>query len=254
MDDIPQLHRLTWEEARDLFARSPVVLWPVGSTEPHGPHLALETDVIIARGMAHRAARLLDARGTPACLLPSLPLGVTEFGRGFTGALSIPADVLVELVVATAQALQRDGARALVLVNAHLEPDHLRALHNAAHQACARTGLPVCFTDKTRPSVARALGDEFRSGACHAGRYETSMVLAEDPTAVRRDAALELPRVDISLARAIRAGKTSFKEAGGERAYFGAPAEATAEEGDALLETLARFIVADLDAMLGPHA
>lgn len=246
----PLLARLTWTEAHALFERRPVALWPVGSTEPHGPHLALCTDMLLAEGMAARAGVLLEQRGIPAVVLPSLPFGVTEFGRHFTGALGIPPAALLETVVGVAAALKRDGARALALCNAHLEPDHLRTLHEAAHQATARTGLPTCFMDKTRPSVARTLGAEFKSGACHAGQYETSGVLAVDPSAVRMDVARALPTVDISLSRAIRAGQTSFKEAGGEQAYFGMPAQASAEEGHATLDTLARHVVADVEALL----
>ncbi len=245
------LAKLTFEEARALFAQNPVALWPVGSTEPHGPHLALNTDVIIAEGMADRAATLLLARGDAAVILPSLPLGVTEFGRDFTGALSVPPEALIAMVVGVARSLKRDGARALVLINAHLEPGQLRALTDAAHQASALTGLPTCFPDKTRPAIARTLGDEFKSGACHAGQYETSMVLAVEPTAVRSQLANALPRVDISLSRAIRAGMTSFKDAGGTRAYFGAPALATAQEGQERLVTLAHHVLSELDTMLG---
>jgi creatinine amidohydrolase len=247
---VTNLADLTWEEARAVFQRRPLCLWPVGSTEPHGPHLALRTDVVIAEGMAQRAADTLQGRGDAVLVLPSLPVGVTEFGRDFAGALSISPEALVAVVVGVARSLKRDGARALALVNAHLEPGHLAALHAAAHAASSETGLPVCFPDKTRPSIARTLGDEFKSGACHAGQYETSMVLAQEPSSVRVPVMEQLPRVDISLSRAIRAGQTSFKDAGGERAYFGAPAQSTAEEGEARLQTLAAHVVAGLDAIL----
>lgn len=245
-----KLALLTFEESAAAFKQHPVCLWPVGSTEPHGPHLALCTDVLLAEGMAQRAAVILQERGESVLLLPSLPLGVTEFGRHFAGALSISPDALVAMVVDVARCLKRDGAAALSLINAHLEPGQLAALRHAAHEATAVTGLPVSFMDKTLPSVARTLGAEFKSGACHAGAYETSMVLAQDASAVRIDVMAALPAVDISISKAIVAGQTSFKEAGAHRAYFGAPALSSAVEGEARLMTLARHVVDHLDAML----
>jgi creatinine amidohydrolase len=51
-----------------------------------------------------------------------------------------------------------------------------------------------------------------------------------------------LPRLDVNLGRVIREGATSFVEIGGDRAYFGDPAAATAEEGDRLYDVLARQV------------
>ena len=42
---------------------------------------------------------------------------------------------------------------------------------------------------------------------------------------------MRVPAVPASLSEAIREGKTTFAAAGGPRAYFGWPAQATAEEG-----------------------
>jgi creatinine amidohydrolase len=87
------------------------------------------------------------------------------------------------------------------------------------------------------------LTDEFRSGACHAGRFETSVVAAERPGAVREILRLTLPPNPTSLSKKIREGARTFREAGGDRAYFGDPAAATPEEGRATIETLAEILV-----------
>ena len=87
----------------------------------------------------------------------------------------------------------------------------------------------VC-PDLTRREHAARLTDEFRSGACHAGRYEGSVVMATRPDLVRGAIQRSLAPVPASLAQAIRDGRTTFEQAGGARAYFGWPAAATAEE------------------------
>ena len=57
MSDLPlRLDECTWEEVDRLPRETCVLILPVGSTEPHGPHLPLATDVVISEGMAARAA------------------------------------------------------------------------------------------------------------------------------------------------------------------------------------------------------
>ena len=46
--------------------RGVIALLPVGSTEPHGPHLGLGTDVVISAAACLRAAELLERRGRVA--------------------------------------------------------------------------------------------------------------------------------------------------------------------------------------------
>jgi len=112
-------------------------------------------------------------------------------------------------------------------------------------------GLPVAFPNLAAKPWALRLSDEFRRGACHAGQFETSIVLAERPELVRDAAMAALPPNPASLSRAIRDGKRSFEEAGGARAYFGSPAQATAEEGRATIEVLGLILDEALQAELG---
>ena len=50
------LAKLTWPEARARLTARAIALVPIGRTEPHGPHLPLDTDVTLALGQARRAA------------------------------------------------------------------------------------------------------------------------------------------------------------------------------------------------------
>jgi creatinine amidohydrolase len=99
----------------------------------------------------------------------------------------------------------------------------------------------VAFPDLTRKPWALRLGEEFRSGACHAGRFETSIVLAARPELVR-DTRRSLPANPVSLSDAIRAGIGNFHDAGGPRAYFGEPAQASVKEGRELIDALGAIL------------
>jgi len=223
-------------------------LLPIGSTEAHGPHLPLSSDVVIAEAMADGAAARLAAAGRRALVLPPLAYGVTECAHDFFGTLSITPATLTALIVDLARSLARHGCKRLALCNAHLEPDHRAALKSAAAAATA-AGLPTLFPDIVRRANAARLGAEFQSGACHAGAYESSIVLAARPELVRDDLRVGLPENPISIGAALAAGKKTFKEAGGADAYFGAPAAASAMAGRELIAMLGAIVA---EAMLVP--
>jgi creatinine amidohydrolase len=239
----------TWPELQDLLIRpSPCALiLPVGSTEAHGPHLPLSADVIIAEEMAARAARTLEARGEAALTLPPLAYSVTDFSEGFPGSVSIRAETATALVGDILLSLIRQGFKRIAVANAHLEPAHIATLRAACEAVKDETGVEIAFPDVTRRRWAQLLTDEFQSGACHAGQYESSLVLSARPELVREEIRLALEPKLISLSQAIRAGARSFIEIGGDQAYFGDPAAATAEEGDRVFDILAGMIVTSLD-------
>ena len=235
---VRELADMTWEEARDLDRGRGVAILPVGAIEAHGPHLPLDADVVIAAAMAKAGAERLASRGLTAVILPALPYTAAGFGAAFAGTLSIAPDTLTALVLDLARELTRAQFAALALANAHLDPAHLGSLAAAIARAREERLLPVVHADLTRKPWASRLGEEFKTGACHAGRYETSIVLAADPMRVREEIRVTLPPNPSSLSTAIRAGARTFEEAGGPRAYFGWPADATAREGQETIGVL----------------
>ena len=232
------LAAMTWEDARAAAAARAIAVLPVGAIEAHGPHLPLETDVIIAQAMARAGAERLAARGLHPVILPPLTYTAAGFAGGFAGTLSLRPETVTATVVEIAAGLSAHGFGLLAIANAHLDPAHLSSLAAAVQRARDELEFTIVFPDLTTKPWALRLGEEFRSGACHAGRFETSLVLAERPDLVRDGIRADLPANPASLSRAIREGKTSFEAAGGPRAYFGWPADATAEEGRALIDAL----------------
>lgn len=219
---------------------------PVGAMEAHGPHLPLATDVIIARAAADAAVSGLRRLGLHPMVLPPLAYTAAPFAADFPGTISVRPSTVAALVRDVAASLARQGAELLVLANAHLDPAHLAALHEVAAEAVPAEGgsaMPVVFPDVTRKPWATRLTPEFRSGACHAGRYESSVVMASAPALVRDDARRRLPPLDVSLPAAARRGAVTFDEAGVRDAYCGDPAAATSAEGRATVEVLGRILV-----------
>jgi creatinine amidohydrolase len=237
-----KLAELTYEEVAEVLGAGPAVaIVPVGSVEPHGPHLPLETDTTISVTCAMRAADQLESEGTRVVVAPSVPYGVTDYASGFAGAVGVPAAALTAMLHAIATSLHATGFAHVCFVNNHLEPAHDKAVRAATEGLPAGTASVACPLTRR---WGRTLSDEFKRGDCHAGRYETSLVLAAGSHV--REAFGELPSLGLSLSEAIRSGKATFAEIGMERAYTGAPREATREEGEELYEKLVTMVVTEI--------
>jgi creatinine amidohydrolase len=236
------LAEMTWEEVRELDKSRAVAILPVGAIEAHGPHLPLETDLVIAEAMAESGAALLSAKGRIPVLLPALAWTAAPFAAAFPGTISISPQAAEEMLVDVARSLNGAGFRILAIANSHLDPAHLASLHAAKERIRRETKLAIAFPDLTRKPWALRLTDEFKSGACHAGRFETSIVMAHRPDRVREALRRKLPENAASLSIAIRDNKKTFAEAGGPRAYFGAPAEASPEEGRRTIAILGEIL------------
>lgn len=229
---------------RLVEGEAPVVaLVPVGSVEPHGPHLPLETDTIISEAAIERAAPRLADEGFEVVVAPAVEYGVTECASGFSGAVSISPESLTAYLEDLVGGLLDDGIAHVCLVNNHLEPDHDRAVRRSVESVDSER---ASVATPLKKQWARSLSDEFKKGECHAGKYETSIVLAAAPDRVDRTELVDLPEVPVSLSKKLRDGVTDFREMGLDEAYAGAPADATAEHGDRMLDRLGDMIVGEV--------
>lgn len=244
----------TWKEVRKAVQRGLVAILPIGSTEAHGPHLPLATDVIISEEMSRRAAEKLNARNVEALALPAIAYSVTDFSANFPGTISVKRETAVALIRDICVSLYEQGARLVAIANSHLEPEHIASINEAIEKVKEETGRAVVFPDKRRRPWAEKLTEEFRRGDCHAGSYETSLVMAARPELVREEIRQSLDRVPISIAAKIKEGARSFTEAGGTEAYFGDPRAASREEGDATYSVLSDMIVTAVMEALGQHS
>jgi creatinine amidohydrolase len=228
--------------------RAVVALVPVGSTEPHGPHLGLGTDVVISAAACVKAVELFERRGPLAAVIaPAISYGVTECAAGFPGAVSVPAAVLTAYVAAACDGLLAQGVRHVCLVNNHLEPAHDAAIRAAAAGRAGKVSVACPLARRW----ARTLSAEFKRGECHAGQYETSIVMAAAPELVDEAVRQTLDPVPISLSDQLAAGATTFAEMGLALAYAGDPRAATVEEGERLIQRLAEMVVGEVREALG---
>ena len=232
----------TWPELTDLSGDNLVAILPVGAVEAHGPHLPLRTDGVIAEAMAEAGAERLRLQGVESIVLPTIDYTAARFARGFVGTIDISPETVTALVVDIGRSLVAHGIGTLAIANAHFDPANLASLHSAVSRLRDSTRLRVAFADLTRRPWALRLTDEFKSGACHAGCYEGSIVMASRPELVREEIRAALPEFAVSLSEAIAAGADEFESIGGVDAYFGDPAAASVEEGEQTILVLGEIL------------
>ncbi len=87
-----RFNRLTWPEMNEAIAMQKVVLLPTGSTEQHGPHLPLETDVFLAEAVCLEAGRRAPDR---ILVLPPISYGLNMHHIDFPGTLHIEPEVFI---------------------------------------------------------------------------------------------------------------------------------------------------------------
>ena len=135
---------------------------------------ARRADVARARAEARPRA------ASRALVAPAVAVRRHRLREGFAGAISVPAEALTGVPARGRRRLSR--ARASPTCASSTTTSSPRTTPRCAPRS---TGLPAGRASVACPLTrrwARTLSAEFKSGACHAGRYETSLVLAAAPT------------------------------------------------------------------------
>jgi creatinine amidohydrolase len=203
----------------------------VGSCEQHGPHLPLVTDSLVASALCEALA----ARRDDVVVAPLVGIGASGEHAAFAGTLSVGTEALARFLVELVRS-SRSWARGVVLVSGH--GGNLDAI-GLVEATAAHEGDAVCtFT----PSVA--------GGDAHAGRTETSIILALEPASVRHNALVQgvTEPLDTLLPTLRRDGVAAVSASG----VLGDPRGATDAEGHAILAQLADDLCASVAHVFGP--
>ena len=224
--------RATWTEVDGAPART--LLVPVGSCEQHGPHLPLDTDTRIATEIAHRVAR----RRAGVVVAPAVAYGASGEHQSFAGTLSIGTEALTTVLVELGRSAFADGQpwSLLVFVNGH--GGNLWAVQRAVE----------VLRHEERPVVSWA--PAVPGGDAHAGRTETSLLLAIAPEVVRQARPVGATEPLPQLMDEMRVGGVAAVSGTG---VLGDATGASADEGHQSLASLAD----DLDRVIdrgGPWA
>jgi mycofactocin precursor peptide peptidase len=199
------------------------LLLPLGATEQHGPHLPLETDTLIATALADAAA----GSRPDVAVAPALPYGSSGEHAGFPGTLSLGQAAVEAAIVELVRSADEFAGVTLV------------AWHGGNAEPVARAVVRL----RGEGRDVHAWEPTLSGGDAHAGRIETSLMLAIAPALVGPLRPLGATRPVAELMPALREHGVGAVSANG---VLGDARQATRTEGEALLAALS----ADLGALL----
>lgn len=178
---------LTLAQVDEYLDRNDLVLVPTGSTEQHGPHGPLSTDVIIPTEVCRRVAGCVGA-----LVAPAVNYGISAAHRGFRALAYVTVPTFMSVIEDIAFSLAEAGFRRIIFVNGHYTNYHpiMMACMNASPRLPEGTkAWGVSYWESLPPEQL----DEYlslRSGL-HANIGETSAVMAVHPELVNLGAAVE---------------------------------------------------------------
>ena len=160
------------------------LIWPFGAIEQHGPQLPLITDALFADQILNAVLDRLP-KELPIWRLPTQTIGFSPEHGDFPGTLSLPAELLIQMVGSVGSQLASMGFRRLILFNAH--GGQIALLQVAARQlrshAPSMAVLP-CFLWSGVEGLSSLVSDEELNHGLHAGQAETSLMLHLAPDLV----------------------------------------------------------------------
>ncbi|MBI4322025.1 MAG: creatininase family protein [Chloroflexi bacterium] len=173
------LPEMTWEEVAEAREATDLAIFPVGSTEEHGPQNPLLADTIQGIEVSRRVVARLDDEGIRAIAGPPVPFGVSLELMDFPGTITLTPSTMQALLKDVCNSLIRHGFRKLVLLMSHAE--NLGAVYSVVQEVSqqpdvrilALNWLPLLRRHNPEILKGREMG--------HGGEGETARVLAAHP-------------------------------------------------------------------------
>ncbi|HET7169930.1 MAG TPA: creatininase family protein [Candidatus Limnocylindrales bacterium] len=243
------LGEMTNPQVEAFLREHQTVIVPTGSTEQHGPHGPLLTDVLVPQEVARRIAARVGA-----LVAPPINYALSYPHVGFTGVVHIRIPTFMALVEDLCASLAAVGFTRIVFLNGHY--DNTYAIAYACANAAERMpsgvrAFPINYWDGMTADEA---GEFFGpTTGLHANRGETSAVMAIDPALVDLEHAnAELPPFP-EVANAAPVHTAFFFSAPGsvhrasQSGTWGDAREATVEFGQRYLDVVSEATVRVLD-------
>ncbi|MER8826563.1 creatininase [Mesorhizobium sp. M0938] len=207
MRDRVFLAELSWPEAQKRIAAGAPVFLPLGATEQHGHHMAMNVDVVIPTAIAEKVAAQVGGLVAPTIAYGNRSQPRTGGGPAFPGTINITAQTFSLLVKDVICDLYRQKVRRIVVLNGHyenigpsIEGIELALDAIGRERATDLTILRVDHWDMVRSeTLAKVFPDGYPGIELeHASVIETSMMLALRPELV-------------DLGKALHDGPAQFK-------------------------------------------
>jgi creatinine amidohydrolase len=193
---------IRWPEMAGRDRARWIAVLPLAATEQHGPHLPLETDVLIAQAYLARVRELISSTA-PVTFLPIEGIGISSEHTDFPGTLTLSPEAAIRSWMAIGESVVRAGLKKLVMVTSH--GGNSAAMSLVAQELRAQQRMLAVTTSWGRLSAAETLfpAEEVEHGI-HGGAVETSIMLARYGAQVKREAIADFRPLTIVMKKNFR--------------------------------------------------
>lgn len=168
-----------------LSPEKTIAILPLASTEQHGPHLPVATDVAIANGMLGEL-KTQRPDDLDILVLPTQEIGKANEHVYGPGSLSFGPEILIPAWTAIGTKVAEAGIRKLVMVNSHGGNADIMSI--VGRELRVRHQMAVICTHWGRFGHPDGLISEHeRQYGIHGGEVETSLMLHFRPELVRME-------------------------------------------------------------------
>ncbi|PSO52162.1 MAG: amidase [Cyanobacteria bacterium QH_9_48_43] len=108
------LHLSTWQEVETYLEQSQGIIFPIGSTEQHGPTGLIGTDAICAEAIAQGVGE-----ATNSLVAPTINVGMALHHTAFTGTISLRPSTMIQVITEYISSLARAGFERFFFINGH---------------------------------------------------------------------------------------------------------------------------------------
>ncbi|MBL7199463.1 MAG: creatininase family protein [Anaerolineae bacterium] len=240
-------NRLTWEEMNEAIAAQKVVILPTGSTEQHGRHLPLETDVYLTESVCLEVGRRAPDR---VLVLPPISYGLNMHHIDFPGTIHIEPEVFIAFCLNITKSVAYHGFQKILIVNGHGSNGPLvdliaRKTVLGTDSLCAA----VSYFSLAMDAFERVRETEI---IAHSDEFETSLYLYLAPERVRMD---RMGKGNDVMGQYLSSDSTSnypvrFNDFWGRWTQIGVHGDATAatpEKGRVILEAAVSGLIEVVD-------
>ena len=166
---------MTWPETKQAVAEGRVVMIPVGTTEQHGHHLPLSTDVLCCYSVCKKVA---ENASRDAVVLPPIWYGFNEHHKDFPGTLWVDWHPFIAYLIDIGTSVSHHGFRKLLFVNGHgsntpFTQIAARKITNSTESICAALN----YWDFGQEVTKKVRESPWPGGMAHACEFETSLLL-----------------------------------------------------------------------------
>ena len=175
------IQEITMSEFEEGLKKTQTVIIPIGTTEEHGPHLPLATDIMHVYEMIKEAATRV-----PLFVAPPIYYGICRSTSEHTGTITISSHTLKSIIKDIVRSLYEHRIRNFMIISGHAGGSHMSSLFEIGELLLdelpeSKIAVVSLFhlIAKESQEIVQTKGDG------HAGELETSLIMHVRPDLVK---------------------------------------------------------------------